>query len=249
MIDATSVGISPLMSTPMTTYVDTTGVPTTSILPADQTFMNVQSVMPTTTYTTDAISAFPDTTAYQTFDQGFAVPQTTFTTEPVTTFAADPLTTFATEPVTTIAADPLTTFSTQPVTTFAADTTTLLPETAMTSFVPETTLPDQALASFAPTDIVTTPTYSVIPDAGVQSVVASTPVELSSVVPSVVVPEVPAASSIVSTPSVISPPTTSVVPQVQSSTTGPILDEDFQRGRPIYDEFSEDRYRGFKFGR
>ena len=28
----------------------------------------------------------------------------------------------------------------------------------------------------------------------------------------------------------------------------PIMDEDFQRGRPIYDEFSEDRYRGFRFG-
>ena len=34
----------------------------------------------------------------------------------------------------------------------------------------------------------------------------------------------------------------------QNPPIGPIMDEDFQRGRPIYDEFKEDRYRGFRFG-
>ena len=53
--------------------------------------------------------------------------------------------------------------------------------------------------------------------------------------------------------------TTSVVPNViltQQQTApqvptaaAPIMDEDFQRGRPIYDEFNEDRYRNFKFGK
>ena len=38
-------------------------------------------------------------------------------------------------------------------------------------------------------------------------------------------------------------------PGPQNGPIGPIMDEDFQRGRPIYDEFSEDRYRGFRFGR
>ena len=50
--------------------------------------------------------------------------------------------------------------------------------------------------------------------------------------------------------------TTSVVPNVvlnqqprpPAQPVAPIMDEDFQRGRPIYDEFNEDRYRNFKFG-
>ena len=39
-----------------------------------------------------------------------------------------------------------------------------------------------------------------------------------------------------------------VVPSSQTP-TAPIFDEDFTRGRPIYDEFQEDRYRGFRLGR
>ena len=105
-------------------------------------------------------------------------------------------------------------------------TTTYTTTDPLSSFAPQITTPDQALTSFVPdaTNIVTAPAQ-----------------EIQSVVPSV------QAST-----------TTSVVPNViysQQSTQpatnppiAPIMDEDFQRGRPIYDEFNEDRYRNFKFG-
>ena len=99
-----------------------------------------------------------------------------------------------------------------------------IPETtytqeAMTSFAPEITTPDQAV-------VPTTTTTSAYPvttyTQGAQTAAAT------SIVPNVVVSQVPA------------------VPQVAPQSIGPIMDEDFQRGRPIYDEFSEDRYRGFR---
>ena len=111
-----------------------------------------------------------------------------------------------------------------------------IPETtytqeAMTSFAPEITTPDQALSSFIPdtTNVVpTTTTTSAYPVStytqGAQTAAAT------SIVPNVVVSQVPA------------------VPQVAPQSIGPIMDEDFQRGRPIYDEFNEDRYKNFKFG-
>ena len=98
------------------------------------------------------------------------------------------------------------------------------------SFAPEITTPDQAIASFVPSTTSVTPAQI----QGVQTyqTASATPVQST---------------------------TTSVVPNVvfsqqtnQQSTTqpiSPILDEDFQRGRPIYDEFTEDRYRNFKFGK
>ena len=96
-----------------------------------------------------------------------------------------------------------------------------MPQTqdALTSFAPQITTPDQAITSF-----------------------------------------VPEATNVVTTQETISAPqtsmTTSVVPNVvlnqqpqpPAQPVAPILDEDFQRGRPIYDEFNEDRYRNFKFG-
>ena len=51
-------------------------------------------------------------------------------------------------------------------------------------------------------------------------------------------------------PPISQPPTIIQAPPVPQSPLGPIMDEDFQRGRPIYDElFTEDRYRGFRLGR
>ena len=100
---------------------------------------------------------------------------------------------------------------------------------------------------------------SVMPTAGVQSVMTPPPI---------VPPPAPlTAASTVGVPGSILPPTpemmsatpiaqasgiagASVPPSVpQTNPVGPIMDEDFQRGRPIYDEFNEDRYRGFRFGR
>ena len=106
------------------------------------------------------------------------------------------------------------------------DTTSYIPETttttltpdALTSFAPEITSPDQALSSF-------------VPETNVQSIVTA--------------PQTSMQTSIV--PNVILSQEQQVPPQPQPTAT-PIMDEDFQRGRPIYDEFSEDRYRGFRFG-
>ena len=109
------------------------------------------------------------------------------------------------------------------------DTTTFTQE-AITSFAPEITTPDQALSSFIPdtTNVVgTTETtaYPVTTYTQGGQISANT-----SVVPNVVMSQVPA------------------VQQAAPQSIGPIMDEDFQRGRPIYDEFNEDRYRNFKFG-
>ena len=76
---------------------------------------------------------------------------------------------------------------------------------------------------------------------------------------------VPDTTNIVTTPvqevqSVVPQPSmaTSVVPNViynqqtaqpPAAPIAPIMDEDFQRGRPIYDEINEDIYRGFRLGR
>ena len=109
------------------------------------------------------------------------------------------------------------------------DTTTFTQE-AITSFAPEITTPDQDLTSFVPdtTNVVgTTETtaYPVTTYTQGGQISANT-----SVVPNVVMSQVPA------------------VQQAAPQSIGPIMDEDFQRGRPIYDEFNEDRYRNFKFG-
>ena len=89
---------------------------------------------------------------------------------------------------------------------------------------------------------------------------------LNSFAPQITTPDqtvtsiVPDTTNIVTTQQTISAPqtsaTTSVVPNVilnqqptvRAQPVAPIMDEDFQRGRPIYDEFNEDRYRNFKFG-
>ena len=135
------------------------------------------------------------------------------------------------------------TYSTQP-----DATTTYIPDAGITSFAPQITGPDQVITSLAPEVIPTTEvqTYSV--DTGLQSVVPSVPVEVSSVVPSVVVPDTTALAVPAEVPTVVTPPP-EIPPQVPPQPSARLIaDEDFERGRPIYDEFSQDRYRGFRFG-
>ena len=108
-------------------------------------------------------------------------------------------------------------------------TTTYTTKDSLTSFAPQIATPDQALTSFVPdtTNIVTTPVQGV---QGVQTVVSAPQTSVTaSVVPNVIYNQQTA-----------QPTATQPV--------SPIMDEDFQRGRPIYDEFNEDRYRNFKFG-
>ena len=100
-------------------------------------------------------------------------------------------------------------------------TTTYTTQDPLTSFVPEITTPDQALTS-------------IVPDA---TNIVSAPVQES------VVPQVSMATSVV--PNVIYNQQSAQPP---AAPIAPIMDEDFQRGRPIHDEFNEDRYRNFKFG-
>ena len=105
-------------------------------------------------------------------------------------------------------------------------TTTYTTQDPLSSFAPQITTPDQALTSFVPdaTNIVTAPAQEI--QSVVPSVQAST---TTSVVPNVIYSQQ-------ATQPATNPP------------VAPIMDEDFQRGRPIYDEFNEDRYRNFKFG-
>ena len=215
MMDATNVGISPLMTTPMTSYATTTPVETTAF---SQPMIYGQTSIPATT------SFQP-----QVIPQGFALPTTT-TAIPEATAS----------------------YFTQPMTT----TTNIVPE-AMTSFVPQTTLPDPTIsASFIPTDIQNIP---VLPDPNAQTLISSTPVAVST--PETILP--PPTTEIVQPTSVTTMTQSTPVPVPYASTTvgqtlpptpsnltnGPIMDEDFQRGRPIYDVVNEEKYKRFKFGR
>ena len=96
-----------------------------------------------------------------------------------------------------------------------------IPQTqdALTSFAPQITTPDQAITSFAPEATNVVTTQ--------QTIGAPQTSMTTSVVPNVVLNQ---------------------QPQAPAQPIAPIMDEDFQRGRPIYDEFNEDRYRNFKFG-
>ena len=251
MMDATSVGISPLMSSPYATTQATTVIP-------DQTFMQVGSVMPSTyeipatTYTTGSIPAATYSTGsipVATYSTG-SIPAATYSTGSVpatTTYTTGSFPAFQDATAYQVQGfeAPDVTYSTQP-----DSTTSYIPDAGITSFAPQIAGPDQVLTSFAPEVVPTTDiqTYSVVPDATLQTVTTSAPVEVSSVVPSVVVPDtsalaVPAETTTVVPPPVEMPPQLPPQPQARL-----IADEDFERGRPIYDEFSQDRYRGFRFG-
>jgi hypothetical protein len=231
MMDATNVGISPLMSTPITSYITTPGVQTATF---GQPMVYGQSSIP----------AMPTTYTTQVVDQGFTLPTATTSVIPDATASFIP------------AATP--SYITQPITT---TTTPVFPDTGLqTSFVPQMTLPDQPLTSFVPDTTASfvpssdVQTVSVLPNAGAQSIITSTaPVTVST--PEAILPQ----TSMVPTSQVAEPPanyssatvggTVVTNNQPSASTTGPIMDEDFQRGRPIYDEINEDRYRGFRLGR
>lgn len=276
MMDATNVGISPLISAPMTTqYLGTTGV---------QTGFTTDAFAQPLTYGTGSLPVM--SAAYSTtpvIDQGFTIPQATTPLIPDATASLIP------QGATTVFADP------GLGTSFVPQTT--LPDQALTSFTPDLTgaasivpTPDvQALPlATPPVTSVVAPTVPSVVQPPVASVVAPT-------VPSVVQP--PVTSVVPTVPSVVSPPavsslavpgaglpvgglegsalppltspelvstnplaqttvayatasTGSVVPPTQQNQpVGPIMDEDFQRGRPVYDELNEDRYRGFRMGR
>ena len=262
MIDRTNVGISPLMSTPITTqYLGTSGIQTglTTDAFSQPATLTADAFAQPITYGTGSLPLMPSTFASTPIiDQGFALPQVTTSIIPDATASLIP-----------------------------QGTTTLLPDAGL---VPQTTLPDQVLTSFIPevnagASIVPTPDIQTFPLATTPiTSVVSQPVAsvVSPIVPSVVTPPVVSSLAVPGAglsvggiegsalPPLTSPELVSANPLAQttgaystSSTAGgavpppapqnqpvgPIMDEDFQRGRPVYDELDENRYRGFRMGR
>ena len=239
MIDATNVGISPLMTTPMTTsYATTPGVETTTYLPGVQdassytTGAQVVTGVPTT-IGTQVVD--PNLYGTQVIDQGLVGTQVVDpnlalvgTTTPLVTdttlmqvpspdlqgvqYITDPGTQVITSVVNQPVVDPLLVSSTGGLTG---------------SMLPPVTSPE--LVSANPL-AQTTGSY-----------VSSTPIASSITQPTGY------GTSTMGGTQIIPPPIQQVTPAPQAP-IGPIMDEDFQRGRPIYDEFSEDRYRGFRLG-
>ena len=239
MIDATNVGISPLMTTPMTTsYVTTPGVETTTYLPGVQdassytTGAQVVTGVPTT-IGTQVVD--PNLYGTQVIDQGLVGTQVVDpnlalvgTTTPSVTdttlmqvpspdlqgvqYITDPGTQVITSVVNQPVVDPLLVSSTGGLTG---------------SMLPPVTSPE--LVSANPL-AQTTGSY-----------VSSTPIASSITQPTGY------GTSTMGGTQIMPPPMQQVTPAPQAP-IGPIMDEDFQRGRPIYDEFSEDRYRGFRLG-
>ena len=239
MIDATNVGISPLMTTPMTTsYVTTPGVETTTYLPGVQdassytTGAQVVTGVPTT-IGTQVVD--PNLYGTQVIDQGLVGTQVVDpnlalvgTTTPLVTdttlmqvpspdlqgvqYITDPGTQVITSVVNQPVVDPLLVSSTGGLTG---------------SMLPPVTSPE--LVSANPL-AQTTGSY-----------VSSTPIASSITQPTGY------GTSTMGGTQIMPPPMQQVTPAPQAP-IGPIMDEDFQRGRPIYDEFSEDRYRGFRLG-
>lgn len=197
MIDRTNVGISPLLSTPITpSYLITPEVQTTSFIPG--------VISQPLTYPRTNVPVAPVAYSSKNIDQGFTFSDTTFEA----------------------------------------------------SIVPQTSLPDQPFTTMIPDttpSIVPTPdvqTLSVLPDPGLHAVI--TPTQITGpMLPPTISSEIIATNTLDQTTSSLTKNTldgTTVPPPApQNPPIGPIMDEDFQRGRPIYDEFIEDRYRGFRF--
>ena len=220
MIDRTNVSVAPLMTG--TSYIATTGVPSVSLLP-------IQPQIATTIPTTASIQVIPTTTTYQQY-----VPTTTNYTTNTNTFVDTTTTDFNIPQETTSYVD--------------------------TQFLPETTVPDQTVTEYLPDAFQTTDVQEYQTTTNTPQYIESTP-EIIETTPEIIdttpiTTEIPQTTSYVEVPTQV---VTDVQPQVQvqpqpqpqpqQSQVNPILDEDFQRGRPIYDEISEDRYRNFKFGR
>ena len=224
-MDVTNVGISPYVTSPVTvdTAAYTTGVDTTA-------------------YTT-GVDPYGTGVVY---DQGLAVPGATTTVVQdaglgLTTTYADP---YATAYTTT---DPYTTYQTDPLLLASGTAGSALPPVTSPEIVSQNPLAQttgsyiasntglEAYGTSQPTGYGTatlgTPVTEVAPVTQVTQVTEAIPTPVSVATPVPVAQPVPVAPPVPATPPV-----------------GPIMDEDFQRGRPIYDEFSEDRYRGFRFG-
>ena len=254
-MDYTNVGISPLISTPMATSYVTgpTTVDTTSLMPG--AFTSVP--MTTQTFTAPIV------------DQGFALPQVTTSVLPEATPTYLPDTTFATSiPQITVPDQALTSFIPQATPSFIptqeVQTMPVMADAGLQqiSVMPDaglqqvSVMPDAGLQQVSVMPTASVPQVSVMPTAGVQSVITPPPV-VPSPTPLTVASAVGAPGSMLPPPATpeMMPPTsgvagTSVPPSTpQAGPATPIMEEDFQRGRPIYDEFNEDRYRGFRFGR
>ena len=269
MIDATNVGISPLMTTPMTTsYVTTPGVETTTYLPGVQdassytTGAQVVTGVPTT-IGTQVVD--PNLYGTQVIDQGLVGTQV-IDQGLVGTQVVDP-----------------NLYGTQVIDQGLVGTQVVDPNLALvgttTPLVTDTTLMQVPSPDLQGVQYITDPGTQVITSVVNQPVVdpllvSSTGGLTGSMLPPVTSPELVSAnplaqttgSYVSSTPiassitqptgygtstmggtQIMPPPMQQVTPAPQAP-IGPIMDEDFQRGRPIYDEFSEDRYRGFRLG-
>ena len=243
-MDATNVGISPLMSTPMTTqYLGTTDV---------QTGFTTDAFAQPLTFGTGSLPVM--SAAYSTtpvLDQGFVMPQAT-TVIPDAGLG----TSFV----------PQTTLPDQALTSFVPDLT------GAASIVPTPDVQTLPLATPPVTSVVQPPVASVVPSTvpslispPVVSSVAVPGVGLpvggleGSALPPITSPEIVSANPLAQTTGSYATSSTGayatastaglIPPPQQNQPVGPIMDEDFQRGRPVYDELNEDRYRGFRMGR
>ena len=282
MIDRTSVGISPLLSAPMESYVTTPGL-TTDVFAQPASLATGTFAQPFSVATDPYAQPIPLTPI---LDQGLALPPTTTSILPDAT---------GTLMAPSLLPDAGLGASFVPATTLPDPSLSFIPDvTGVSPLVQSPDLLTQAAVPSVVAPSVVAPTLpSVVPSVATPSVVAPA---LPSVVPSVATPSVvaptlpPVAASVVpptsslsvpgvglpvagvegsALPSLASPELVSPNPLAQATGSyatssaggmvpppvpqnqpvGPIMDEDFQRGRPIYDELAEDRYRGFRFGR
>jgi hypothetical protein len=277
MMDATNVGISPLMSTPMTTqYLGTTDVQTgftTDAFAQPLTFgtgsLPVMSAAYSTTPVLDQGFVMPQATTVIP-DAGLGtsfVPQTTLPDQALTSFVPDltgaasivptpdvqtlPL---ATPPVTSVVQPPVASVVAPPV------TSVVQPPVASVVAPPVTSVVQPPVASVVPSTVpslISPPAVSSVAVPGVGLPVGGLE---GSALPPITSPEIVSANPLAqttgsyatsSTGAYATASTAGLIPPSpqQNQPVGPIMDEDFQRGRPVYDELNEDRYRGFRMGR
>lgn len=243
MIDRTNVGISPLLSTPMTTqFVSTPGI---------QTGFTTAPLTQPLTYTTGSIPLVNQTfSTTPVLDQGLALQQPTTILPETTTLLPDAGLAASYVPQTTLPDQALTSF----IPTAGAASLVQTPEAQALSLAtpgvqPVVTPGVQSVVTPALQSVVTQPVASLavpgatLPVAGVEGAIPP-PLPSPEIVSTNPLAQTTGAYTTSSASIGLVPPT---VPQGQA--IGPIMDEDFQRGRPIYDEFNEDRYRGFRLGR
>ena len=265
MIDATNVGISPLMSTPMTTsFVTTPGVGATQFIPG------VQDVSPFTTGA-EITTGLPATIGTQVMDPGLLGGQV-IDQGLVGGQVMDPNLLGAQ------VVDPGL-LGGQVIDQGLVGGQIVDPNLALTGATTSLITDPTSLMQVPSPDLqgIQYLTNPGVPQPVVDPLLLSTAGGLTgSTLPPVTSPEFIsanplaqttgsyAASALAGTPTSLSqptgygsatmggtpvpPPPMPQVPPAPQAPIGPIMDEDFQRGRPIYDEFSEDRYRGFRLG-